>query len=191
MAIRSSCGFSHLRPGAFYIALQTHKTQHTQPRGWKRRRTNKYELGLVPSTKRETFVTLSCGFLCIWLLRACIRAQFLNSHQERWLILSRGLTWFLSPQIPTLRLAATPLWPSPSSVFCWLPWDLAFPRLLPVSQEISRASPLCRFRAKTDKGILGLALTHTHRNECHLSCYNFVTRISEFLWSHPFKYWTV
>ena len=32
MAIRSSSGFSHLRPGAFQIALQTHKTQHTHNR---------------------------------------------------------------------------------------------------------------------------------------------------------------
>ena len=29
MAIRSSSGFSHFRPGAFHIALQTHKTIYT------------------------------------------------------------------------------------------------------------------------------------------------------------------
>ena len=57
---------------------------------------------------------------------------------------------------------------SPFSNFCWLPMDLAFPRLLLVSQEILCASPLCEFRAKTDKGILWLALI---QNKCHLSCH--------------------
>ena len=38
----------------------------------------------------------------------------------------------------------------------------SFPRPLPVSWEISRASPLNIFRAKTDKGIFWLAHTHTH-----------------------------
>ena len=33
MAIRSSSGFSRLRPGVFQISFRTHKTQHTQPRG--------------------------------------------------------------------------------------------------------------------------------------------------------------
>ena len=37
MAIRSSSGFSHLWPGVFHISLRTHKTQHTQLRGWKKR----------------------------------------------------------------------------------------------------------------------------------------------------------
>ena len=56
-----------------------------------------------------------------------------------------------------------------TAFFCWLPWDPAFSPLLPVSLEILRASPLCGFHAKTDKGILWLALTH--RNECHPSCH--------------------
>ena len=35
-------------------------TQHTQPRGWKERRTNNHGLGLAPSAKREgKSVTLS------------------------------------------------------------------------------------------------------------------------------------
>ena len=37
LAIRLYSGFSHLRPGVFHISLQTHKKQHTQLRGWKKR----------------------------------------------------------------------------------------------------------------------------------------------------------
>ena len=33
--------------------------------------------------------------------------------------------------------------------------------------KISCKSPLCGFRTKTDKGILWLALTHTHRTNAH------------------------
>ena len=111
MAIRSSSSFSRLRPGAFHIALQTHKAQHTKPRGWMKRRTNKHGFGFAPTARRAKFVTLLCGFLCIWLSRACIRAKFLHIQQKRWLILSRCLTWLLSPQVPT-------------------PLTVAFPRLL-------------------------------------------------------------
>ena len=55
-----------------------------------------------------------------------------------------------------------------TAFFYSLPWNLTFPRLLPVPWEISRASPLCGFRAKTYLGIIWLALTrtHAHRNEC-------------------------
>ena len=50
----------------------------------------------------------------------------------------------------------------------------SFRRPLQVSWEISRASPLCGFRTKTDKGIFWLALTHIHENECHPSCHKGV-----------------
>ena len=38
ITIRSFSVFSHPRPGVFHISLRTHKTQHTQPRGWKKRK---------------------------------------------------------------------------------------------------------------------------------------------------------
>ena len=59
-------------------------------------------------------------------------------------------------------------WQSLTAV-CSVLWDLSFPRLLPVSKEISHASPLSGFRAKTDKGIFWLALNHTniHRTNAH------------------------
>ena len=38
----------------------------------------------------------------------------------------------------------------------------SFPRLLPVSQEISRSGPFCGFRAKTNKGILWMSPTHNN-----------------------------
>ena len=97
------------------------------------------------SSKHKKFVTHLCRFQSICgLSRACIRAKFSQTHQERWLVLSRWPTWPLSPQALALALFS---W-LPSSVdFFWLLfpadcpvlflsvllWDLAFPRLLPVS----------------------------------------------------------
>ena len=134
------------------------------------RRTNKHGLRLLAlSVRKEKF----CHFSDIlWLLRACTRTKFPPSYQERWLILSRWLTWLLDLQVPTLRfssrlsLTVAFLWQSLSPL-CLLLWDLAFPRDLPVSWEISCVSPLCGFCAKTYKGILWLALTHTHRTNAH------------------------
>ena len=115
MAIQSSSGFSNLRPGAFHISLQANKTQHTQLRGWKKRRTNNHGLGLALSARRENFVTLWCSFLCICrLLRTCIRAKFPQSHQEYWL---NPLRWPTRP-LGSLVLAVAFLWPSASFDFC-------------------------------------------------------------------------
>ena len=87
MAIRSSSGFSHLRPGVFHISLQKHKIQHTQ------KRTNNYKLGWALSARGEKFVTLLHSFLCICgLLQVCIWAKFPHSYQECWLILSHQPT---------------------------------------------------------------------------------------------------
>ena len=58
MAIQSSSGFPRLRPGVFHISWRTHKTQHTQPRGWKKKQTNNRGLGLAPNARRKKFITL-------------------------------------------------------------------------------------------------------------------------------------
>ena len=104
------------------------------------------------------------------LSQACIRAKFQHSHKEHWLIHSRWPTRSLGPQV----LAVTFLWPSASLNFCWLlsPADcpvqslnLAFPRFLPVSWEISRASPLCEFRAQNRQRNLTGTHPYPHRQK--------------------------
>ena len=127
-------------------------------------RANMNGLGLARNVRREKFWYFS-GIL--WLSRASTRTKFPHSYQERWLILSHWLTYFLGPQVPTPnfsgRLSLTVVFPWLSlTPICFLLWGLAFPRLLPVSEEISSANPLCEFHAKTGKGILWLALTHIH-----------------------------
>ena len=128
MVIRSSCGFSHLRPGVFHISLQTHKTQHKQSRGWKKRRTNNHGLGFAPIARREKCVTLLRGFLCICgLLRAYIRAKFPHS-------LTHPLTLAKSASgstCPSSRLSLTVgfsrlLW---TALSCWLPCSVLGPCL--------------------------------------------------------------
>ena len=108
MAIRSSICFSHLRPGTFHIALQTHKTQLTQLRGWKTRRTKKHGLGLAPSTRRDEFLRLFSGFFFFFCASVGYRERVSerNSHTS-----TRWLTWLLSAQVQTPRLA-------PSLDFC-------------------------------------------------------------------------
>ena len=68
MAIRSSSGFSHLRPGVFHISLGTHKTQHTQPRA--QGKENKQTRTWVISKRKQgeifdTFVQLSVHMCAI------------------------------------------------------------------------------------------------------------------------------
>ena len=155
MVIRSSNGFSHLRPGAFLIALQTHQIQHTQPRGWKKRRTNKHGLGLVPSARREKFVTLLCSFLCICgLSQTCIRAKFPQSHQERGITLSRWPIHPLSPQaqapalffdcplLSTAFFCSLPLRPSLPSSSSVLVSNLARTLFVWVSRQNRQRDPL-------------------------------------------------
>ena len=60
MAIRSSSGFSHLRPGVFHISLRTH---NPQPRGWKKKK-NKQSRAWVSSKRKK-------GEVCDTFLAFC------------------------------------------------------------------------------------------------------------------------
>ena len=96
MAIRSSSGFSHLRPG-YFTCIRIHKTQHTQPRGWKKReQTNKHGIGLAQCARRENFVTL---FYHLVNYRECVFERNSHSHHERRLILSHWPIRPLGPHI--------------------------------------------------------------------------------------------
>ena len=146
MAIRSSSGYSHLRPGAFHIALQTYKTQYTQPRGWKNKRTNKHGLGLAPSARRRRFLTLSQHSVLLWALSSVYPSE--SSTQPPGTLThpltlnnpASGFTGPCSSLCSHHSLTIAFFWFLLTALLCWLPWDLAFPRLLPVSWEISRAS---------------------------------------------------
>ena len=160
--IRSSSGFSHLRPGLFHISLREHKTQHTQPRGWKEREQANTDLGLAPSARKEKFMTLLCvaAFCGSMSYRESVFER--NSHQTTknadssshvgqpgfWVhrsLQSPFVSWLLSLLLTVLFCYALYCC-LPSSVDCPVLFSV-FPRLLPVSWEISRASPLCGFRA--------------------------------------------
>ena len=123
------------------------KTQHAQPRRWKKRRTNKHGLGFAPSARREKFVIILCGFL--WAIASEYPSEIptqppgtlthpfaLADMASESIGPNSSLNSRLSLTVTFRRLLLT-------AFFCSLPWDLAFPRLLPVSQETSRASPLC------------------------------------------------
>ena len=85
-----------------------------------------------------------------------------------------GICWSTGPSSRLSALLSSLDWPSLSTglfcsflltvLSCPLSLGPSFPRPLPVSWDISRRSHFCGFRAKTDKGILWLALTHTETN---------------------------
>ena len=162
MAIRSSSGFSHLRP--WYFTFLYGRTKHNI-HNWEggRKENKQHGLGLVPSARREKFVTLLRSFLCICgLARACIRVKFPQSHQQRWLILSRWPTRPLSLHaLASGSLLLTALFSRltysvdwfllfPAS-FCSL-WDLPFLVFFRPRGK-SRAQALCvGFAPKQTKG---------------------------------------
>ena len=170
----SNC-FSQLQPGVFHISLRTHKTQHIQPRG-RKKRTNNHGLGLAPSTIREKSVTLSKHSVRQWANASVYSGEIPWKPPE---MLTHLLT-LANPASQSTGSSSCSLLPTAmfsslvSSVF-WLLLTLvpSFLRPFLVSWEISRASLLCGFHAKTDKGVRWLALTHTHRNECHPSCHKW------------------
>ena len=172
MAIRSSNGFSHLQPGEFHIFFtNTQGTTYTTERV-EEKRTNKHGLGLAPSARREKFVTLSKHSVLLWAIASVYSSEIPTKSPgtlTHLLTLANPASGSTVPSLLSLLLAA---------LFCRLPWsvlssvllwDFAFPRPVPVSWLILHARHLCRFRTKTDKGILWLAYTHTHRNECSTS----------------------
>ena len=158
--ISTSYGFSHFPPRVFLV-LQIYNKYNIYNREWKKEEQTCMDLAW--SVRREKFLHFS-GIL--WLSRACTGTKFSPTYQKRWLIISRWSTWLLGPQVPSPRLSShlsltvAFSWLSLTPI-CWLLWDLAFPCLL-LLYEILCTSLLCRFRAKTEKGILWLAFTHTH-----------------------------
>ena len=138
MAIQSSSGSSHLRPGGFHMFYKyTTDITYITESG---RKKNKQAWIWVVSPKRKKGQVLALFWHSVhpWLSRACIQTKFPHSYQERWIILSRWLTWLLGPQVPTPRfsrrlfLTVTFPWLSLTPI-CWLHWELAFPRIFLVS----------------------------------------------------------
>ena len=133
------------------------------------RRTNKHGLGRALSVWREKLYHFS-GIL--WLSRACTRTKFPPTYQERWLVLSRWLTWLQqsSLQQPSLSgrrfsLAVanssllTPLRPCLSSSSSGLVGNLAHKPFAWVLHQNRQRNPLT------------VALPYP-QNECPLSGHN-------------------
>ena len=168
-----------------YPTERLEEKKNKQSRAWVSSKHKKGEVG-------DTFLAF-CE-----LSRACILEKLPQSHQECWLIFSHWLTrpestgssshlsqpsasltsvnWYLLSTGHFCPLLLTVSF----SVLLLLTLGPSFPHLLPVSWEISRTSSLCGFCAKTDKGILWMELTHTHRNECHPLCHKHSVPSSAF-----------
>ena len=150
-------------------------TLQAQPRGWKKEQTNKRS----KDKKEKDYVTLLCRFLSICRLSlACIwretsrKPQGMLTHLCLLLLIVLPLDSYLKPTVllcPALSTALSvfsrTFLPSSTSV---LAGDLAL-------------SPLCGFRAKTDKEIVWVAPTQTETNRyasCHIIFYKANTSIT-------------
>ena len=159
MAIRSSCGFSYLRPVAFLIVLQSHKTQYTQPRGWKKRRINKHGLRLAPNTRKEKFghfPSILCFCVChkhvLENSNTATRNADSSSHAHRpglWYhrlqLLTQQLPFSdhcLSPTVAYCSLLLTALGPCLSLSFSGLVGNLAHKPFVWVSRQNRQRNPL-------------------------------------------------
>ena len=180
MAIRSSSGFSHLRPEVFHIPLWTHKTQ---PRGWRKRKQTQTRV----SSKRKKREVCDTFLAFCELSQACIRAKFPQSHQECRLILSHWPTWPLGPQILTVGFP----WLLLTALTRWLPCSFNFsvlpPSLFPLGTFLpSSSSSLmgnlvhkpfvwasCQNR---QRNLLTGTYPHPH-NECPTSCHTVCKQI--------------
>ena len=163
------------------MSLRTHKTQHTQQREWEKRE----QSWTWVSSKRKK------GEVCDAFVLFSVHLQAIESdiptkpqtnatHLPRWPTGHHSLQVLAATFLDRQLLSTSVDCPVLSQLVCyvqfsWLTPSLfflgpSFPRPLPISWKISPISPLCGFRAKREKGIFWLALTHTHRNECHPSC---------------------
>ena len=173
--------------GISHFFTDTKNTTYTTERV-KEKRTNNHGLRLAPSARREKFVTLLCSSPCICRLsRACIRAKChkvtrnadSSSHVDQprlWIHTSQqsaspDICWLLFPVYFSVLLSSLFWFPLCSASFTLLsasPTSVDSGTFLLSSssglEEISRAIIFSRqlfSRAKTDKGIFWLALTHT------------------------------
>ena len=146
MAIRSSSGFSHLRPGAFYM-LYKHTTDATYIIESGRKK-NKQARTWVSFKRKKKFWPFSVVFctsvaiVSVYPSEIPTQAPEKLTHPFALADLASESTGPNSSLGSHISLTVAFLWLSLTVFFCWLPWDLAFPHLLPVSQEISRANPL-------------------------------------------------
>ena len=174
--IRSSTGFSYLRPGALDISLPD--TQNTTERVERKEKTR--TLGQLQAQEEEvcdTFVQLSvhlqaiAGVYFAWNFH---KATW-NADSSLWLPCFHVHTASFGWLCPSLAAISSRLFSS--ALVCQQPLsDFCGPFFRPplrVAREISPAGPLCGFRAKTEKK-RSLTDASSNRNEC----YHTVSNIS-------------
>ena len=178
MAIRSSSGFSHLRPGIFHISLRTHNIHNREGGG----KENKQTWTWVSSKRKKgevcnTFVLLSVH---LWASTSMYSNE-IPAKPPGTLTLSRWPTWPLGPQVLavtcTLLLTSLFYW-LPSSVllsafFCSVLWPCLPYLSSGLVGNLARKPFVCVSRQNRQRGLLSGTYSHTHRNECHPSCHKW------------------
>ena len=160
----SDCQVVSLISGQEYFTFLYEHTKYNQEGG---RKEKKHGLGLAPNARKgevcDTFMLLSVhlqAIASVYSSEIPTKSPGMLTHLLTLAIPACGSTHLSSRLLsPADCLVLT------TSLFCLLLCSAlgpSFPRPLPVSCEISCASPLCVFRAKTDKRILWLAPTPTH-----------------------------
>ena len=154
------CFLSSPVRGISHFFTDTQNTTYTTKRV-EEIKTSKLGLGLASSARREKFVILSLHSVHLWA-----SASMYLTHPLPLANPASGST-HPSGRLPLTSvdcfLLSTALF---CPLLCYVSFSVLSGTFLPLSSsgswEILRAIPLCGFRAKTNKGILWLALTHTH-----------------------------
>ena len=127
MAIKSSSGFFHLQPGVLHISLWTHKTQHRQPRGWKKR---EQSWAWVSSKHKKgdcnTFLAF-CASVSMYLSKISTKSPGMLTHP---FTLANPASEFAHPssQLPPTSVHCPGL-------FCWFTPSLDSGNFLPSSSS--------------------------------------------------------
>ena len=131
MAIRSSSGFSHLRPRVFNISIRTHKAQNTQPRGLKKREQTRTWV----SSKRKK------GEVCDIFVQLSVHLHAITSvYSSEIPTKSPGMQTHLLT-FANLASVSTGLAPA---LFCWLSCSVEF-SVLPPSFDSGTFLPASSF----------------------------------------------
>ena len=153
IAIRSSSGFSHLLPGVFHISLWTHKTQHTQPRGWRKREKQTWTWVSSKRKKGEVCDTFALCSVHLWASASMYLSE-IPSKPPGTLTHPPTLANPASESTgPSSRLSSLDCQLSPTSVDCSL---LLFTASFSSSSGLVgnlACKPFMRYRTKTDKGV--------------------------------------
>ena len=179
MAIRLSSVFSHLWLGALHMFYK-YATDITYITESGRKKNKQAWTWVSPKRKKEEVFRTFLAFLCICGYRERVserNSRTATRNADSFSRTDRPGFWFLKFQLLLQQLALSDR---------RLSLTVANSPLFTALGPCLSSSSLCWFRAKTDKGILWLAFTHTHRTNRATNLITYGLLVSFSFPSFPF-----